>query len=332
MLEYIGPVMALLTAVIGIFYAKTGERQKLGRVAYLLLALILLSGAASIYGVHAAKKKAADDARRMVSERRAAADRAAKDAVDLRRERKAADTFRGISLARAFADPNSVADAILYFDLTQPEDDPDTRVPETDAPPLSAWSPLLGDGAARARLSFNVEDMVEIDYAIAPNGSGVAVEAPYYEYEPKACRLVSEDMLSFAPAAGAPCRRRDGFVYNLFMEPLNATRTLIINLPKNQSFWKLFSRLEQGQRDGGALGSLRIEAETPAAAARILARAGSIRSSVKFFRPFGPGDECQTTLLAHLSLAPKIVEQRVVLLEIKEIDDYELNFCEIAPV
>lgn len=317
MAEYLGPAIALLIGVIGIFYSKAGQRQELGRMGYLLLALVVSAGIVSVYGVYAAKRDAAIEAVRTGQE-------AATIAADLQRERRNSNTLRGLLLARAFSEPDHTVDGILLIELTGPED-----LDWADS--YSQFAPLIGPGIRNANLAFEIPDILEIDYTIIPSAYGSTIEASYYEYEPRICSLTyTGDFMPFEPAPGSPCERESGYVYNGLVEAIAPYRSFIIDLPNDQSFWKVYSRIEQHQRSQ-PIGSLVINGDSSLTAERVLREVQRLTASIKFFSPFGDGDECSSSLLLHLDLQPQI-EGSVVTVIIAGVRDYELNFCEIVPI
>src|SRR5215216_3371490 len=49
MLNILAPSLTLLVAVLGVFFSKGGERNKVRRVGYIILSLIVVSGCGTIY-------------------------------------------------------------------------------------------------------------------------------------------------------------------------------------------------------------------------------------------------------------------------------------------
>lgn len=328
-MAYIGPIIVLITGILGIFFSKSGERQRLHVIAYVLLALLVVSGAISLFGVYDARRdareawiKASNDASR------AAAEAALKETA-LRREKAAADAFRNLLIARTFAPNDLPADGLLLLDL--PRTPAEQR--QEDDPNGVLW-PMLGKGVRAAHLTFMIEDVLDLDYRMRAVAKGAEIKADWYAFGPKTCQLVSPDSYTFTPAPGSPCLQEDGYALNAGFQPTAAGGdSFLITLP-HKRFWKIYSRLDQTQRLQNTVGQLVIEAEDAKALSKIMADAANIAVSLKFFRGYSKGDahedQCATTLVARLTTTVRKTTPTTVVIDIGGAKDSEVNFCEIS--
>ncbi len=325
MLAYIGPIIVLVTGVLGIFFSKAGERQRLSPVAFLLLGLVVLSGVLSVYGVYAAAADARDKANAARAREIQAQRDAAVHAEQLRREKRASDTLRGLLLAKTFAPDDLPANGILTFDLPV-----SAAAQNGDEDGNGALWPLAGKGVHASKLSFDVEDVFELDYAMRPSGDGAVIDGDWYEYGPKTCRLVSDTGFEFEAAPGSACRRADGYRFNAALDRVPFQRPFLIEMPR-EAFWKTYSRIEQVQRGDKPLGQFVIEAASDRDVPALLAAAQQIEVSFKFFRNYRQRKAegaCATSLIVHLASSAHATK-RIVTLEIGGMEDFDLNFCEI---
>lgn len=326
MLAYIGPIIVLITGVLGIFFSKGGERQKLSLMTYVFLGLVVVSGMVSIYGVRAAAADAANKAKAAAVREAQLARDAAVRAEQLRREKRQSDTLRGLLLARTFAPRDVPMSGILVLDL--PVSAAALRGENDGEHP---FQPLLGKGVRSSTFKFEVEDMVDLDYRIAPAGAGgVTIDSNWYEYGDRTCRLTSENGYDFAAASGSPCRHRDRYRVNAALHVNPSERQFQVSLPE-QNFWKFYSRIEQVQRGGNTLGQLTIEADSPREVPALLAQAAQIAPSIIFVRSYGRPDEdaCGTSLIVHLASQARRTGPQTIVVEIGGMEDFDLNFCEI---
>ena len=324
MLGYIGPIIVLVTGVLGIFFSKTGERQKLAPIAYLFLAFVVVAGIVSVAGVYladaAALKKQKEEEAKTATALAAA-----------RREKERADSLRGMLLATTFEPNDRPTGGLLIFDL--PMSDADAHGEESPNGPL--W-PLAGPGVRITSITFKVEGVVDIDYRLTKTAQSFDIAAHWYRDENRICRLTGHNAGDFAPVPQSQCNPERDYTINAALDGGLFKQPFVIRLP-NKMFLKTYSRIEQVQRMSGRVGQLVIEADSPNAMPALLAAAREIVPSLKFFRPYLQAraedkDECVTSLTAVFETSVKQTGPRTITVDIPRMESFDLSFCEISPI
>jgi hypothetical protein len=198
-----------------------------------------------------------------------------------------------------------------------------------------AMWPLLGPGAKSMSFKFAVEGVADIDYLLKPGGPAAdapaEIEANWYEYEARSCRLVQDQGAGFVAVPGSACTKQGGYKINAWFEQLNYERTLMVDLPK-APFWKIYSRMAEYSEYGDPIGQIVIAAD-PTAVSAILADARKIAVSIKFGRKYALAGEdgCYTTLTLKFATTVK-AERSGVTIDLKRLEDFKPRFCEIQRI
>lgn len=310
-MEFVAPLISTVNSVLGILFSKMGEKQKFGMMTYVFLIIAIFSGGLSLWGLY--------DARIVASEK----------TEQIKREKRSADSMRGLLLAKSFTERDAPVSAKLIVTLPS--------APENGKPDEIFMYPLMGADILKSSIKFNVQDIIEFDYTVMP-GRDVStissIEANFYDSGEKKCHLdLRRGSQEFEKRKSSECQTGSKFVYNAWLDEAPQT-SLIIDLPKNEKFLKIFSRLEQQSRmfaDGAGL--ISIETRNEGAAKSILSFISGIQVQVKFFQIYEKNrtGDCYSSLLVtyNLSLDRKGAQ---VVAAIKDIADYEMNLCEIVPI
>jgi hypothetical protein len=309
-MDFVGPIISTINGLLGILFSKTGEKKNFNKLTYVFLTIALLSGGLSIWGVYNSHSEARDKAEQ------------------LSREKRAADSMRGFLLAKSFVGRDTPIDAKLI--ITMPD------IAEEVNPEDYLLYPLIGGLISRSILKFSITDIVDFDYTIKSGEKDIValIDVSFYDFDEKKCALsLRKYSQKFTMIKQSDCQTKSKFEYNAWIDSVPSS-ALIIDLPKNERFLKLFSRLEQQSRAAPTTaGSITIETQNEGVARRVFEIMSDYQVQIKFFQLYSKNKEenCYSSLLITYN-TKKERKLTNVNISIENIADYELNLCEIVPI
>lgn len=309
MLSYIGPIVSLATGIIGIIFSSSGGRQKLSKISYVLLCLVLLSGTASIVGVYNAN-----------SEAKAKEDLAAN-------EKRVLDTNMRRNQAMDFFAEKTEVGASLYIGLSK-------------EPPIAGQStniafnlyPLTSSNVRKSTIEFRVSGIVDLQYNLHKEGNNDIIVANHaLKHECRLFRPFGEQ--NFKPAAKSKCNENVSYEADPYFG-IERVRTLTIDLPNNIQFPKMLERIEQYNTNTQAVGSLNISTRNEETRNRVL---DAVRQSKIYLRLYRKSNEldkdgkCSVFLDIVFMTKPQAKDSTDVEVKLLGIESSKLTRCAFNP-
>jgi hypothetical protein len=232
LLPYVGALLTVALGLVGFFWARNGDRNKVGGVGWSIAILTVAAGAVTVLQVHRQRENAAKSAAR------------AEELSEELRQSFVRQTFAVVALVGGFDMKAELKQGGFYFEGDADEDGK-----------VKASAGLLGPFAelgqrGRGALSLHLEGVADVHYRLAPDGKGgilvsdAAGSYPAYRLRPATAKdaLAEFEPVATAVPSGEPgewSTAPDVSGYNLTFAADAQVRRLVASLAQQSTFGKL---------------------------------------------------------------------------------------------